>query len=145
MSIFGQYRDWGLGDMPEASWVHQAACSPKTAEWFFPVSKAATRTVRAAQSICGGCPVINACGEYAVSTGQTEGMWGGLTEEQLRRLVAECGTGRAHHVTRVDGSCVRCKKFRELTARRLCVSCTSNVANKGELHNYPKRKEAATC
>lgn len=136
---------WGLSDLPDASWVHQAACSPTTAEWFWPVSKAATRTLRAAQSICAGCPVIDACGEYAVNTGQTEGVWAGLTEEQLRRLVAARGTGRTHHTSRTDGDCLRCKKFRELTARRLCTSCTSNVANRGELHRYPKREEAVSC
>jgi hypothetical protein len=48
-----------------------------------------------ALAICDGCPVRAACREYAVTTGQEFGVWGGLEEASLRRLTGQLRrTGR---------------------------------------------------
>jgi hypothetical protein len=36
--------------------------------------------------VCQGCPVRDACPQYAFETRQTDGIWGGTTERQRRRL-----------------------------------------------------------
>jgi WhiB family transcriptional regulator, redox-sensing transcriptional regulator len=48
---------------------------------------AATRE-RQALAVCDRCPVQVACLAYAVTTRQQHGVWGGKTQQELRRLVA---------------------------------------------------------
>jgi WhiB family redox-sensing transcriptional regulator len=38
-----------------------------------------------AKAVCGVCPVIDACLEWALSTGEAYGVWGGLTPEERAR------------------------------------------------------------
>lgn len=151
MSFFFQRNtSWGLDSIPNPRWTHKAACSPKTAEWFWPVNKGnLTADTRAALAICARCPAKDACREYAITNGETEGVWGGLTETELRQLVAARGTQRNKPRTnqankRVHGECVRCGKFRELTGRKVCVSCTVQLSKHGRVFDYPK-VQAATC
>lgn len=40
-----------------------------------------------ARAICGKCKVRDICLDYALSVGETHGIWGGLNELQRRRLV----------------------------------------------------------
>lgn len=42
---------------------------------------------RFAQQVCAGCPVREPCADHAIRHCETEGVWGGLTEEQLRAAV----------------------------------------------------------
>jgi WhiB family redox-sensing transcriptional regulator len=39
-----------------------------------------------ARALCDRCPVRGECLEYALSVGETHGIWGGLNELQRRRL-----------------------------------------------------------
>jgi WhiB family redox-sensing transcriptional regulator len=39
-----------------------------------------------AKLICRGCPVSATCLSWALASGQEAGIWGGLTEDQRRRL-----------------------------------------------------------
>jgi hypothetical protein len=48
---------------------------------------AATREQQAL-AVCDRCPVQVECMAYAVATGQQHGVWGGKTQQELRRLVA---------------------------------------------------------
>jgi WhiB family transcriptional regulator, redox-sensing transcriptional regulator len=48
---------------------------------------AATRE-RQALAVCDGCPVQVECLAYALTTRQQHGVWGGKTQQELRRLVA---------------------------------------------------------
>ena len=41
---------------------------------------------RAALAICGMCPVRSQCLEYAVLSGEEWGVWGGVDEDERRRL-----------------------------------------------------------
>lgn len=57
-------------------------------ELFFPISSAgpALGQVEQAKAICAGCQVQRACLDFALSTGQIHGVWGGTTEEERQRL-----------------------------------------------------------
>ena len=52
---------------------------------FFP-DEGDTAAIAYAKSICQGCPVIEECLTYAVEMNQTEGIWGGTTKQERRRL-----------------------------------------------------------
>ncbi|MER7787350.1 MULTISPECIES: WhiB family transcriptional regulator [unclassified Streptomyces] len=70
-------------------WWRHAACVDEDPELFFPVGVAgpAAQEQRArAKRICGRCPVIDECREYALDAGVTHGVWGGTSEEERRAL-----------------------------------------------------------
>lgn len=71
---------------PDMPWAADAACVGTDPELFFPddhASKYDTRTVR---QVCAGCDVRLQCLDYALTTGQEYGVWGGLTATQRRPL-----------------------------------------------------------
>lgn len=45
------------------------------------------QTYRMARSLCNHCPIIAECLNYALTTNQTEGMWGGLSPVERRQLL----------------------------------------------------------
>ena len=47
---------------------------------------ARARRVGLAKAICASCPAVLQCRSFAVRTGQVFGIWGGLSEEDLRFL-----------------------------------------------------------
>jgi WhiB family redox-sensing transcriptional regulator len=47
---------------------------------------ARARRVGLAKAICASCPAMLQCRSFAVRTGQVFGIWGGLSEEELRLL-----------------------------------------------------------
>jgi WhiB family transcriptional regulator, redox-sensing transcriptional regulator len=70
-------------------WRHSAACRWTDAELHFPIGTTGSSVpqIEAAKSVCGACPVVSECREYALDNGITDGIWGGLTEGE-RRAVA---------------------------------------------------------
>ena len=72
-----------VGDL-RPDWRHDAACRDADPELFFPdVDRAQVKT---AKLICRGCPVSATCLSWALASGQEAGIWGGLTEDERRRL-----------------------------------------------------------
>ena len=77
---------------PEAHWREQAACLPFPAILFFGMDDnegAAERHAREqeAKRICMDCLVRAECLDYALTTREAYGIWGGLTEiERKARL-----------------------------------------------------------
>jgi len=69
---------------PTADFFADAACKGADTSVFFPVSETFAGEAR---SICAGCPVAEQCLEYAISTHQPDGVWGGLTSIERHRLV----------------------------------------------------------
>ena len=69
-------------------WRRRAACRGEDPELFFPVGSAgpALAQIAEAKKICARCPVLRACLAFAMATGQESGIWGGLTEDEWRRL-----------------------------------------------------------
>jgi len=71
-----------------SGWRQRAACRGLNTELFFPVgaSGGALDQIELAQAVCARCPVVKDCLSWALDTGQTNGIWGGKTEEQRRAL-----------------------------------------------------------
>ena len=74
-------------------WRDDAACRDADPELFFADGdiRSALARVKTAKLICRGCPVSATCLSWALASGQEAGIWGGLTENERRRL--HCGRG----------------------------------------------------
>lgn len=68
-----------------AGWREAAACLDYEADLFFPLSDDPRDTVTA-KAVCAGCTVREECLAFAIETGQADGIWGGLTPSERRRL-----------------------------------------------------------
>lgn len=74
-------------------WTDEAACKGRTAV-FFPTAAGTNASTTgdyvwaAAKRICFGCPVIGPCRQFALSTAEPNGVWGGLDPTQRRRILA---------------------------------------------------------
>jgi len=66
-------------DGADRSWHNRAACSDVNPELFF---ESSPEFVDAAKRICQPCPVRTECLEFAITTHQDDGVWGGLTEDE---------------------------------------------------------------
>ena len=75
---------------PVTYWWAAAACRLSDPELFFPVSSAgpAGKQAERAKEVCGRCLVRRQCLEFALSSRQAHGIWGGLTEQERSRLLA---------------------------------------------------------
>jgi WhiB family redox-sensing transcriptional regulator len=72
--------------MTNQSWRKQAACRGLDPEIFYPVSEDDTA---AAKSVCGECTVRMPCLEYALTNREHDGIWGGATEKERRRIIRQ--------------------------------------------------------
>jgi len=72
----------------DADWREDAACRAEEPELFFPsgATPVALATAEAAKAICLVCSVRESCLTYALETKQEAGIWGGLTEDERRRV-----------------------------------------------------------
>jgi len=78
-------------------WWSDAACLTADPDLFFPISWSgpALRQVAQAKAICARCHARQACLGYALETGPVQGIWGGTTEAERRRLAREQAAGLA--------------------------------------------------
>ena len=85
--------DWDLGD-----WRHRAECRTADPELFFPVGTTGVALVdiEAAKAVCAACEVRAECLQFALSTNQESGVWGGTSEEERRALRRAWLAGRHH-------------------------------------------------
>ena len=67
-------------------WMDLALCAQVDPEAFFPEKGASPR---AAKRVCTECPVRTQCLEYALANGERFGVWGGLSEQERRKLMRE--------------------------------------------------------
>jgi WhiB family redox-sensing transcriptional regulator len=70
------------------SWQIEAKCSGLDPDLFFPVGTTSQAIEKAAlaKKICQECLVSDDCLEWAISTNQDSGIWGGKSEEERRVL-----------------------------------------------------------
>ena len=70
------------------AWRQDAECRDLDPSLFFPVgvTGAAVDQIAAAKGICAGCPVQSDCLEFAITTNQEFGVWGGTSEDERRVL-----------------------------------------------------------
>jgi WhiB family redox-sensing transcriptional regulator len=72
--------------MTNLSWRKKAACRGLDPEIFYPVSE---EDAAPAKSVCGECAVRTPCLEYALTNREHDGIWGGATEKERRRIVRQ--------------------------------------------------------
>lgn len=68
------------------SWRNLARCQGVDPEIFHPASDS---DAVVAKQICALCPVREPCLEYALTARESDGVWGGLTARERRRLVRQ--------------------------------------------------------
>jgi len=78
----------GKGFDVDVDWRSRAACRSAEPELFFPVGTGGPALVQTAlaTAVCRRCPVMIRCRTWALTTGQTAGIWGGLSEDERRVL-----------------------------------------------------------
>ena len=69
-------------------WRVLASCQDTDPDLFFPVGTTgpAIEQIANAKAVCDACPVKEPCLEFALSTNQDSGVWGGTSEEERRKL-----------------------------------------------------------
>ena len=70
------------------AWRAKGACRGSDALIFYPPSDDDSLAVTA-KEICSHCPVRKPCLEFALSTREKHGVWGGLTERERRRVLRQ--------------------------------------------------------
>lgn len=68
------------------SWRQRAACRGADPDIFYPASD---EEAEPAKAICGQCPVRQPCLEYALANRERDGIWGGATERERRRIIRQ--------------------------------------------------------
>ena len=67
-------------------WRQRGACRGVNPDIFYPVSDQEAEEARA---ICRNCPVLESCLEWALSNRERDGVWGGATERERRRMIRQ--------------------------------------------------------
>lgn len=67
----------------ETDWREEAACRTVDTALFFPASDA---DAGAAKAVCATCPVREPCLLFALANREEQGVWGGLTDTERRRM-----------------------------------------------------------
>ena len=83
----------GLTSAPPADWRDSSACK-NNPDAMFPNNIG--HEIENAKTYCYQCPVIERCLQWALETGEEYGVWGGLSEQERRRI-------RRRHGTRLIG------------------------------------------
>ncbi len=67
----------------EAAWRESGACRTADTTLFFPANDDGAGPAKA---ICASCPVREECLLFALANREEQGVWGGLTETERRRV-----------------------------------------------------------
>ena len=67
-------------------WRQHGACRGRDPAIFYPLDDEAAEP---AKEVCNQCPVQAACLEHAITTREKEGVWGGATERERRRIIRQ--------------------------------------------------------
>lgn len=87
--VLGQSSTTDLEDVIPAmklGWRARSACRGVDPDIFYPPSE---EEAEEAKAICRECPVREPCLEYALVRREREGVWGGATERERRRIVRQ--------------------------------------------------------
>lgn len=68
------------------TWRQHAACRGVEPDIFYPASD---EEAEVAKAVCAVCPVRQPCLEYALSSRERDGVWGGATEKERRRILRQ--------------------------------------------------------
>jgi WhiB family redox-sensing transcriptional regulator len=68
------------------AWLLRGACRGVDPEIFYPVSE---EDAEEAKAICMACNVRETCLEFALVNRERDGVWGGATERERRRVLRQ--------------------------------------------------------
>lgn len=79
--------------LPQTGWRLDAACAGAQSGMFFAPDRPERRDERRrregmAKAVCALCRVLPQCREYALRMREPHGVWGGLSEEDRRSVLA---------------------------------------------------------
>lgn len=74
-------------------WMDEARCAEVDPDLFFPERGDAAKD---AKKVCGGCPVVDQCLQYALKNEFMDGIWGGTSANERRVMLGKVvqNTGR---------------------------------------------------
>lgn len=75
-----------MSPVKNLSWRQRAACRGVEPEIFYPVSE---EDADEAKAVCAQCEVRLACLEFALVNRERDGVWGGATERERRRIIRQ--------------------------------------------------------
>lgn len=70
------------------TWRANAACTGIDPEIFYPASEDEADAAQA-KAVCGECVVRETCLEHALVLREKDGVWGGATERERRRMIRQ--------------------------------------------------------
>ncbi|MGD0219508.1 MAG: WhiB family transcriptional regulator [Acidimicrobiales bacterium] len=70
----------------KATWRQRSACRGLDPEVFYPLTE---EEAEEAKAVCALCSVREMCLEHAIVARERDGVWGGLTERERRRLLRQ--------------------------------------------------------
>lgn len=70
----------------EITWRQRGACNGLDPAVFYPDSE---ENAEEAKAICALCPVRLSCLEHALTMRERDGVWGGTTEKERRRIIRQ--------------------------------------------------------
>lgn len=73
----------------EPDWRDLANCADMDPALFFPKENVAAARHIELRIVCAGCVVREQCLDFALSTNQAHGFWGGMNENERRRVRKE--------------------------------------------------------
>ncbi|MEU3855040.1 WhiB family transcriptional regulator [Streptomyces sp. NPDC029554] len=85
-------------DLPvNTNWREAGACTREDPELFFPVGNTgpALLQIEEAKAACRRCPVLQTCAQWALDKGEPHGVWGGMSEDERRRIMRGAARKRA--------------------------------------------------
>lgn len=76
-------------------WQYAGECNKYDPEIFFLPTNARDKEkqqrIREAKKICASCSVVSECLDYALTTRQKFGVWGGTSEDERRKILIRRG------------------------------------------------------
>jgi WhiB family redox-sensing transcriptional regulator len=69
-----------------SSWRQHAACRGLDPDIFYPPSD---EEAAEAKAVCAQCAVRQPCLEHALTSRERDGVWGGATERERRRMIRQ--------------------------------------------------------
>ncbi len=90
-------------------WRAAGACLSADPELFFPIAEgsAADGQTSSALRVCAGCAVRQQCLDFAMTTGEADGIWGGTTPDERIRARRRSMRRRREHQSRPQTSDAR--------------------------------------
>jgi WhiB family redox-sensing transcriptional regulator len=78
-------QETGTGSMSNA-WQQFAACKGQDPDIFYPRNE---EEAAVAKRICARCVVSEACLQHAIANGERDGVWGGASGRERRRMLRQ--------------------------------------------------------